>query len=851
MSKKIKESKSEAFASASGRPANRLALRAFFINEKTSKPIANLPVVAAMKRKLPSGEMMFVVGKLATSQNGYVSFKVEFEKFNQAEEIFIYPVGKEELAQAVGQNALATNGEHLHYIKLNEAILNDVPREALYPVQYADLMDYEYLPLFNSSMPKSCTTTKDNTKTEEDDEDCGCHPDEDCCAIIPQFPIEECNKIFQFDRPKETDNKPIQYTHNENGETSTLIVEKGIIRQYESCYTPLGYSLGDLLHTLPLAPCESVNIGIKNWFREDYSSRSDVIDRSETLENQVIRSKNAHEFIKSKMSQHSFNVGISAAFKIKAAPIGVNLGYAFGSKKASAEMVQEINETQKQLSNAYSSYKSLVVTETTQKETLEMRTRNVTNHNHCHSLTMMYYEVIQNLKVATSFLRSKEAVFVQYPTPCFTKNDVICNRHILREVLLDMKLLECLDNVCLDPFICEDGDAGGNGNTGDDDCIMTNKLRFSVRIADKALAGSEGNLYIILTDVDGNTYKHYIPHTGDNRYEKNKTYTTEVSIAPICVDKLDTISLELVGNNKIILSSLAVDYYAMSPHHSWNTLWSGGLSNMELKDQTKLVTNVLNPILPTIPDPTGDDPAEPGSEVSLDCCLNNLLQHLNCNKHFYYKILWMLEDQNKRAVRFENHVSGNVPLLDIIINQPIGVIGDWVVFEMANSPWVLAPSPQTEEMIINAPTGNLFTEALLGHCNSCEVIDEKRFWDWTGKTCPNSAPELDLDTLSKYQAIASALGNPFQNPLLQLQGITGLGNPSSALGSILQEFAKTNIVSNPTFAKEVMQDLIKLLNESPAASSNDPDTKSAFDSVLEKAKKLKELFESLEGLFGQ
>lgn len=830
---------------------NRLAIRAFYIDEKTSKPIGHLPVIAAGKRKLPTGDMMFVIGKLSTSQNGYVSFKVDNEKVKQMEEIYIYPAGQEEAAVPVGQYAIDSNGEHVNYIRLNELIHSGIQPERIYAVQFADLIDYQYMPLFTRSMPKSCTTTNENTTTESDDDDCGCNTDEDCCALIPQFPIEECIKIFQFDRPKETTGNPIDYTYRERGVTSILKVKMGLIRQYETCYTPLGYSLGDLLYTLPLAPCESVNIGIKNWFREDYSSRSDVIDRSETLENQVIRSKNASEFIKSKMSQHSFNIGLSAAFKIKGVPIGVNLGYAFGSKKASAEMVQEINETQQQLSNAYSSYKSLVITETTQKESLEMTTRNVTNHNHCHSLTMMYYEVIQNLKVATSFLRSKEAVFVQYPTPCFTKKDVICHRHIFREILLDMKLLECLDNVCLDPFICEDEVTEGDSNELED-CVRVNKIKITVRITDSFWAGSEGSLYIIFIDSDGNQYKHYIPHSGDGKYKKNRTYTTEVNIAPICVNELTSISLELIGSNKIILSSLNVSYYAMAPHNSWHTLYSGGLSNMELENETKNVTNSLSPIIPELPEPEPivDEPAAPGSEVSLDCCLNNLLQHLNCNKHYYYKALWLLEDENKRAVQFENHVSGGQSLLDLIINQPIGVIGDWVIFEKAESPWVPARDPMTETIVLNAPTGNLFTEALLGQCNSCEVIDDNRFWDWTGKTCPNNAPALDLDTLSKYQAIASALSNPFQNPLLQLQGISGLGNPSSALGSILQEFTKTNIVSNPTFSKEVMQDLIKLLNESPAASSTDTDTAAAFDSILEKANKLKDLFETLEGLFG-
>ncbi len=838
-----------------------LGVRAFFITKEKKQPIANLPIVTSLE--YVQGEnppTKFVVGKLATDINGYVSFKIPYEKVKHSHNVNIYPMGLEEMAYPVKNEVLMSGGEQVFTIEIGCEDAARLPRENIPSVQKADIFDYKFMPFFTHiSYNNSCSLVKDNIdengeNSEELESDCNCRHDRDCDAIIPHFPVEECLKIYQFNKGRTGDGSGNGKKSFKNAEDEILDVTTGIINIYETCYKPLGYSLGDLLHSTPLAPCESVNLGIKNWFREDTSKQSNIADRSESLENEVIRSKSTQEFIKSKMSQHSFNFGLSAAFKIKGVPISASLGYAFGSKKSTAEMIQDINETQRQLSNAYASYKSLVVTETSQSESQDVMTKNITNHNHCHSLTLMYYEVIQNILVCTSLLGQKPGVFVKYDTPCFTIGDILCHRHIFREVLLDMKLAECLNDICLDTYVC-DGETGDNATGGNDDdqnCVMVDTLKVTVRVADVAGASSEGNLYLLIEDVDGIQNQYYIPHTPDNKYKKNKTYVEEISISPICVTDIKRVGLNLVGNNNIKLANLKIEYKIQGDPITYYFLFNSGLNNLVLKNSDWWYDETLNPEIPTFedPEPNEEPPADPDSEVSLSCCLNNLLHHVNCNKHYYYKILWMLEDENQRASRFEEYQNGGISLLDVIVNKPIGVFGDWVVFEAANADMVPATDPMTEEMIIHSPTGNLFSEALLGQCNSCEEIDDSKFWDWTGKTCPNGAPEISLDTLSKYQAIAS-LQNPLGSLLLSLQDIKDVGTPSSSLATLVQEMIKTNIATSPTATKEVLQDLIKLLENTDTSGSTDPDYATSVQNLLELATKLKNLFETLEGLFGE
>jgi hypothetical protein len=131
-----------------------------------------------------------------------------------------------------------------------------------------------------------------------------------------------------------------------------------------------------------------------------------------------------------------------------------------------------------------------------------------------------------------------------------------------------------------------------------------------------------------------------------------------------------------------------------------------------------------------------------------------LTAHLNENHVYYWRQIWMGEDPNERINRLgpvKVDLGGSNPFLfDAVENRVVDVIGTSLVFPLADNyancvKDILLPRVDVEarsETLISLPTRGVFGEAKLGHCNSAEVIDNTRFWDWKTSLCPDEAPAI-------------------------------------------------------------------------------------------------------------
>jgi hypothetical protein len=161
---------------------------------------------------------------------------------------------------------------------------------------------------------------------------------------------------------------------------------------------------------------------------------------------------------------------------------------------------------------------------------------------------------------------------------------------------------------------------------------------------------------------------------------------------------------------------------------------------------------------PPLPDPP--KPLEPLQRLTPDerSARARLIAHLNANKPYYYRQIWMGEDPNHRLIRMAGtkvDIEGNVVgLFETVENRVVDVVGNQLVFPLA--PGLLSSpdrsgaaselvdrfTPAISETLISLPTRGVFGEAKLGHCNASEIIDNTRFWDWQTSPCPEEAPAI-------------------------------------------------------------------------------------------------------------
>jgi len=79
-------------------------------------------------------------------------------------------------------------------------------------------------------------------------------------------------------------------------------------------------------------------------------------------------------------------------------------------------------------------------------------------------------------------------------------------------------------------------------------------------------------------------------------------------------------------------------------------------------------------------------------------------------------------------------------LIGQIENDPITVYGDFLVFPVAGSQLVDDPSVAPVSKLVTMPTPGVYSEGILGQCNTCEKIDPDRYWNWKDSPCPDCSP---------------------------------------------------------------------------------------------------------------
>jgi hypothetical protein len=203
----------------------------------------------------------------------------------------------------------------------------------------------------------------------------------------------------------------------------------GYVLCMRQTWIPAGLSLGDMLYALPLAPGEQQRVAVY-----ERAETAAVVD-SETLsmdEAQRMREASdnstlavfdsaAHETVNgsSKMSAKSNSLGggvsTGAVGMIYGILMGTGISGGFGSSASSGNSAGWQSASRDFTSRATQDFHSTITREAaasrrasrtgvrmaTAAEREQVTTKVITNHNHCHALTMQYWEVLRHFCVCT------------------------------------------------------------------------------------------------------------------------------------------------------------------------------------------------------------------------------------------------------------------------------------------------------------------------------------------------------------------------------------------------------------------------------------------------------------------
>jgi hypothetical protein len=519
-------------------------------------------------------------------------------------------------------------------------------------------------------------------------------------------------------------------------------IVKGRMLEYEIAWHPAGTSLGDLLNTITLAPCEQVNLAVVDWMRRETAVLTQASEMQQQASQQMNHDRLISEAMQSSVKNKSLTgasgttSGATMAIPIEAMKLDMTAAWGAGvaggisTQTVAANTSNQLSERIAQTSSFVASQRSSTVFQTTASEHQTYQTRTVRNHNHCHTLTMMYYQVNRSYCVVTDYKGWRDVILVKYENKDFDAQRAYCNAEILKDALLDSSLRGCFDELGTALFCCEKKAVGQD--------VFMDSFTLTLNL-------TLGNGFITQIQPILNTANGPVSMPWTNVGWQAPGIRTQTFNLPGQVDPKQVTSIVVFfqyfgggggisgGGSLFFASDIDVTYHAVGypdPLTLSSLHTSTHLSNsldMAAKAELPPITKAQNPC------------------VDASCCIQKLLGHLNCHKRYYNSIVWLNEDPNERVMRWSCCQRNNQPfsLIDQIENIPLTVYGDFVVFPVAGSQLVDDPAVLPVSKLVTMPTPGVYAEGILGQCDTCELINPDRRWDWKDSPCPDNAPSVD------------------------------------------------------------------------------------------------------------
>lgn len=203
-------------------------------------------------------------------------------------------------------------------------------------------------------------------------------------------------------------------------------------------------ALGQLLHSLALAPGESTRVAMIDWSRQQMGTQQDQGGQTEQLAGDMTRKRAMSEvqnavaseaqqgFSKTSTQSQQLQGGGSGGLSIGPLTLGGSVSSAnaqatsatvsgtSGVRNITAAMSQKVADSTHQAASSARTMFASVVRELSQAEHENLSTRVVANYNHMHALTVQYYEVVQVHRTTVALQRFEPCLFVPMKLVDFT-----------------------------------------------------------------------------------------------------------------------------------------------------------------------------------------------------------------------------------------------------------------------------------------------------------------------------------------------------------------------------------------------------------------------------------------------
>jgi hypothetical protein len=559
----------------------------------------------------------------------------------------------------------------------------------------------------------------------------------------------------------------------------------GVLTFTQSWFTK-ALSLGNLIHSVALAPGESTKIAMIDWSRRTSAHAAEDITQGEDIISDTVRARAISEVTRavaretqegrSSASSKSFALeqgdstgeahlrdlninpstkavggvtspGVSTSGTSQGSSRGESSSTGWstttGERDIAASLTQDVVDRTHQASHSVRSRRASIVREASQAEREEITTRTVTNYNHMHALTIEYYEVVQLYRMAVELTKAERCAFVPLKLLDFQDRRVV-ERY--RAVLAASALTPAVAQILEYPpgtaqIRATSVDRGGLAPDTHDDIpgpknqwwaqsvnMFRRQTGFDVQVT------SDGRL-VLPADAVWNQFSLNV-------------YTGSGHLVGLAVTKTDGTTVALDGNGytgegvKLAeVASVAITTEGVAPEDSLALFIAGRYRG-------------AYQLFPLVPLPA----FKSGVTTAVLTCgviSPDALAHLVDHQLYYSQAVWRSLDPATIGIMLSQltwPVAGQQrPLVELVDPTPAAVAANYLVLRLSgegveqHKKWLEEKNirvGERREELVPIPSGGVFAEAVLGRSNSAERLEITRFWNWQDSPIPVSAPEI-------------------------------------------------------------------------------------------------------------
>ena len=569
----------------------------------------------------------------------------------------------------------------------------------------------------------------------------------------------------------------------------------GAILTYRQSWFQQGLALGQLLHSLALAPGESTRIALVDWTRRVRASSDEVTEQLEALSASVERNRSISEVTsavareaqqgfseisssataeQSAQTAGSAGIGVAkpgilgalkeAVFGSDRSDIGVrssgtssatstNTGWASsrasssGERTLTGEMMQNVADRTQQAANSTRNRRATAVTESSQSESEKLSTRVVTNYNHMHALSVLYFEVVQVYRVVLEVARATPALFL--PMKLVTFNETVIRRY--RSVIAAAGLTPEVRSLAVAragqlaiaaprrllwsrAFLTEVSKTLGFQVGNPADAVINLPLSdlklFQVGSSDEAFFENFSGVAVTMA----NGARSVIPII--DRKEAHNGWTGQFGAGLPQVDAREIARIDLIqkkGEFEGVIE-LLLSFDGRQPD---GKQWSEVLDTVAMAVSVSIECR--------------KEKVTPAFVMTPAIGNSDLIAHLEENALHYSSAIWRSLDAAAITTLLGTYRLGGQRLIEVIDPVPAAVSGNYLVFrfygDLGTDAWEalqekLGEDATPREDMVPLPSGGVFAEAVLGRSNAAEKLDITRFWNWQDSPIPILPSEI-------------------------------------------------------------------------------------------------------------